>query len=262
MWESDNVRRGSFCQRPSPKEPLRKLPHSFEKSLGKEAIKTMIQAYGYLRVSSIGQGQDDKDGLLRQKLAIEGHAKVNDYEIASWFRDTTSGTNAAESRRAMAEMLELIQQGDVRVVIIERLDRLARDLMVQEAIIENLQRLDTILVSTREPDLCSEEPTRVLMRQILGAIASWERKMIVEKTRLARERMRARGERCEGQKPYGFYEGERETMALMCRLRVDEGMRGYQIAKTLNEAGLKARHGGQWWPMHIHRILKREGLIE
>jgi DNA invertase Pin-like site-specific DNA recombinase len=49
-----------------------------------------------------------------------------------------------------------------------------------------------------EPDLCSDDPTRTLMRQVLGAFFEYERSMIVSKLRSARQRMKARTGRCEG----------------------------------------------------------------
>jgi hypothetical protein len=45
----------------------------------------------------------------------------------------------------------------------------ARDLMVQESIIADLQRKGLTIASVGEPDLCSADPSRILMRQTLGA---------------------------------------------------------------------------------------------
>jgi hypothetical protein len=58
-------------------------------------------------------------------------------------------------------------------------------------------------LSTAEPDLCSSDPTRILMPQILGAVAAYDKAMIVLKLRGARERKRAQRGRCEAAKPYG-----------------------------------------------------------
>src|SRR5215469_1471148 len=101
-----------------------------------------------------------------------------------------------------------------------RLDRLARDLMVQEHIVADCQRRGITLLSTAEPDLCSTDPTRILMRQILGAVAAYDKAMVVLKLRGARERKRAATGRCEGAKPYGELPGEREVLQRMQSLRV------------------------------------------
>ena len=103
-------------------------------------------------------------------------------------------------------MVNLEQNGHgVKTVLIERLERLARDLMVQEAIVRDFQKQGFRLVSTTEgPDLCSDDPTRKLIRQVMGAVAEYDSAMTQLKLRAARDSMSANlGRRCEGQKPYG-----------------------------------------------------------
>jgi hypothetical protein len=46
----------------------------------------------------------------------------------------------------------------------------ARDLMMQESIIADLQRKGLTIASVGEPDLCSADPSRILMRQTLGGV--------------------------------------------------------------------------------------------
>jgi len=57
----------------------------------------------------------------------------------------------------------------VRLVLVESLGRFARDLMIQESILHDLKRNGFELVSVAKPDLCNEDPSRKLMRQIMGA---------------------------------------------------------------------------------------------
>ena len=77
-------------------------------------------------------------------------------------------------------------------MIIEKLDRLARDLMVQETIIADLRKNGFELVSVAEPDLMKNDPTRILVRQMMGAVAQYEKSQIVLKLRGARMRKRAK----------------------------------------------------------------------
>ena len=98
---------------------------------------------------------------------------------------------------------------NVPVVLIEKLDRLARDLMIQETILRDLQRRGVSVVSTMEPDLCSDDPSRKLVRQIMGCYRGVRTSMIVSKLAGARQRMRVRTGSCEGRKPYGERKGER-----------------------------------------------------
>lgn len=114
-----------------------------------------------------------------------------------------SGTKELENRPALQELLLAIESGEVRIVLIEALNRLARDLMVQETILGDLRKRGITVISVAEPDLCSDDPSRKLMRQIFGAIAEYDKAMIVLKLRGARQRMNARTGRCEGSKPFG-----------------------------------------------------------
>ena len=86
--------------------------------------------------------------------------------------------------------MEALASNGTKVVLIEKLDRLARDLMVQETIIAKLRTNEFDLISVTEPDLCVDDPSRKLMRQIFGAFAEYDRVMIVSKLKAARQRKR------------------------------------------------------------------------
>jgi DNA invertase Pin-like site-specific DNA recombinase len=111
------------------------------------------------------------------------------------------------------------------------------------------------LISAYEPDLCQDDPTRKLMRQIMGAIAEYDKSMIVLKLRGARQRMKQRAGKCEGQKSYGHYPGESETLDQIRSLHA-KGMRSSHIASVLNNLGLKSRRGTQWYPAVVARIVR------
>ena len=59
--------------------------------------------------------------------------------------------------------------------------------------------------------------TAVLVRQVLGAIAQFEKANSVAKLAAARKRKREREGRCEGRKPHS--ETKPEVVAIACRLR-------------------------------------------
>jgi hypothetical protein len=91
--------------------------------------------------------------------------------------------------------------------------------MVQEAAIADLRKHGFELISVAEPDLMANDPTRVLMRQLLGAVAQYDKAHIVAKLRGARMRKRAKEGRCEGRKPYGHLDGEDAVINRMLELR-------------------------------------------
>lgn len=214
-----------------------------------------IKAFGYLRVS--GKGQLDGDGFPRQRAAIEAHAKRSGVEIAGWFEERAiCGKTEWDDRPAWSEMIASLN--GTRTIVIERLDRLARDLMVQEHIIADLKRRGIELLSTEEPDLGSEEPSRVLMRQIMGAIAQYDRTMLVRKMAGARQKIRESGRKCEGPKFYGHTPEEMDTLDRMRRIR-NMGWSFQSIAEALNANGIKTRSGGRWSAGTVCKILARGG---
>jgi DNA invertase Pin-like site-specific DNA recombinase len=219
----------------------------------------MTPAYSYIRVSSAGQAGEDRDGLTRQRLAIQCYALKNDYEIVGEYSDAVSGTNDLEDRYGMFQMFEAIRQGEVRSIIIEKLDRLARNLMVQENIVADAVKYRTTICSTAEPDLCSSDPSRIFIRQIFGAVAEYDRAMLVAKLKAARQRARLRDGYCEGRRRYGFYEGEPGIIQRIVTLR-NQGATLADIRDTLRLEQVPTQRGGNWQSSTILAILRREGL--
>lgn len=213
----------------------------------------MTKAHAYLRVS--GKGQIEGDGFPRQLKAIREYAAMHSVQIVKVFREEgVSGTTDSADRPAWSELMTVLHSNGVRTIVIERLDRLARDLMVQETIIADLQKNGFDLVSVAEPDLMATDPTRILVRQMMGAVAQYEKSQIVLKLRGARLRKRAKEGRCEGRKPYGFYDGEAEVIERLKALRAN-GMGFDRIAAQLNAEGLKTRTAKRWHGVVINRIL-------
>jgi Resolvase, N terminal domain len=101
----------------------------------------------------------------------------------------------------------------VRCIIVESPDRFARDLTVQLAGHDFLKKLGISLVPATAPDFFTEDtPTAVLVRQVLGAIAQFEKTSLVAKLKASRDRKKAATGKCEGRKSYA--EAKPETVAL------------------------------------------------
>jgi DNA invertase Pin-like site-specific DNA recombinase len=215
-------------------------------------------AFAYLRVS--GRGQLGGDGFPRQLGAVGLYAAAHGMKIRKVFQEEgISGATELENRPALMELLATIASTEVKVVIIEKLDRLARDLMIQETIIGDLRKRGIELVSVAEPDLCSDDPSRKLVRQIFGAISEYEKSMIVLKLRGARERMRARTGRCEGGKAFGEGRTEKRVVSRILELRAG-GLAVDKIAAALNAEDLKPKYGAKWHGTTVMRVLKRNSL--
>ena len=152
----------------------------------------------------------------------------------------------------------------MKVVIVERADRLARDLMVSEVILDQLARAGAKVLTADGADLSTtaDDPTRTLIRQVLAAVAQFDKTVTVMKLRAARERLRRRGERVEGRKPYGFHPAEQNVLERMKQLRrkpvkaprpsLDD------VAQQLNAEGHCTRYGKAWTRGAVFSVLKRD----
>ena len=215
----------------------------------------MTTAFAYLRVS--GKDQVDGDGFPRQRAAIAAYAKVHNITIKREFLEKAiSGEKELEDRPALSALMTALHANGTKLVLVEKLDRLARHLMVQESIIADLKRNGFEIVSVTEPDLCSDDPSRTLMRQMMGAFAQYEKAMIVAKLRGARQRMKAKTGVCEGRKPFGHTPEEMTVIYRMQELR-GQGLNDVQIADTLTAEGLHPRKAEVWSSAVVGRILER-----
>jgi DNA invertase Pin-like site-specific DNA recombinase len=213
-------------------------------------------AFGYLRVSS--ESQIAGDGLPRQRAAIQAWAMANNVKIVRWFEERgVSGTIDLKNRPALSSLMVALLNDGVRLVVIEKLDRIARDQMIQESIIQTFlkQSFELVSAASGEENLCGNDPGRKLMRTIMGAIAEYDKQMIVLKLRAARERAKAVSPRrtCEGRKPYGFYSEEAAVLQRIVQLQ-REGKTHTQISRLLNDSGQASRSNGQWFAATVRFI--------
>jgi len=221
------------------------------------------QAYSYLRVS--GLGQIEGDGFPRQRESIQRYAKAHGIEIAAEYRDEgVSGTTELAGRKGLAALLDAVESGNIKLVLVERADRVARNAMVSEIILDRFRTAGgTVLEVDAGSDLTTgdDEPTAVLIRQVLAAIAHFDRSVTVLKLRAARDRKRKQEGRCEGRKPFGARPGEQETIVRMRELhrkpKGEKRMGYHRIATVLNREGRQSRSGKPWTATSVERILNR-----
>jgi DNA invertase Pin-like site-specific DNA recombinase len=93
--------------------------------------------------------------------------------------------------------LEQRRVNGVRTILVESPDRFARDLAVQLAGHDYLKNLGVALIPASAPDFFLEDtPTAVLVRQVLGAIAQFDKATLIGKLKAARDRKRAETGKC------------------------------------------------------------------
>jgi DNA invertase Pin-like site-specific DNA recombinase len=210
--------------------------------------RSKVPAIAYLRTSSAANVGTDKDSERRQRAAVEGFARANGYEIECEFYDAAvSGADPVGERPGFLAMLQRIAGNGVGVILVESPDRFARDLAVQLAGHDMLKGLGIDLIPASAPDFFTEDtPTAVLVRQVLGAIAQFEKASLVAKLKAARDRKRARDGKCEGRRSHR--EMNPELVALVKRLhrrnpKTSQRLSLRAIAAELARQGQVNMHG-------------------
>lgn len=168
------------------------------------------QRVGYKRVSTIDQNP------ARQ---LEG------MQIDRAFTDKVSGKNT--DRPQLQEMLEYIREGDT--VVVHSLDRLARNLVDLHDIVKTIinKKASVTFVSENLTFTGDDSPLSVLLLQVLGAFAQFQRMIIRE----------AQREGIAIAKRNGVYKGRKKALSTddvaTILQRISAGDHKTQIARDL-----------------------------
>src|SRR6202048_1313564 len=142
----------------------------------------MIVAYA--RCSTEGQSLDSQLSALR----LAGAEKV--------FSEKQSG--AKTDRRELAKAIASLGEGDV--LLVARLDRLARSTRDLLNVLDAVGKIGAGFRSLADPMIDTTSPHGKLILAVLGALAEFERSMILARTSEGRRRAQDRGVRF-GRKP-------------------------------------------------------------
>lgn len=221
-----------------------------------------LKAVGYVRVSTEGQA-DNGYSIQAQQSAIREAAKRNKLRLVAIAKDE-GVSGGLEERKGLGKALALLESGEASILLLYRLDRLARDLVIQETILQRLSAKGAQVISVTEPDIDGTDPTRVLVRHVLGAIAQYEKAIIKARMLAGKTAKAAKGGYTGGSPPYGTkaeagelrtFDEEQAAIKLARRLR--RGGRSYrEICAALTKAGYRPKRAATWYPMVIKRILE------
>ena len=225
----------------------------------------------YVRVSS--EGQTDGYGPDSQLASIRGWAKANGHKIVAVHQDAVSGTKGLSERPGLSAAIKaLLPPPEATGIVFARMDRLARDLEIQEKILSVIW-LAGGTVFTAEGGLVDQDnpmdPQRKFFRQIQGAMSELDKGNLVKKLRQAREAKAASGKKSVGEYAYGYMgagsgrnrdaverSDEQETVRRIMELR-QAGESYRSIAATLDSEGRKPRRSTQWHAPAIRNIVER-----
>jgi DNA invertase Pin-like site-specific DNA recombinase len=150
------------------------------------------------------------------------------------------------------------------MLIVEKADRLARDLIEGELILREFRRVGVQVIEAEGgTDLTDGDanPTAKLIRQVIGAVAEFEKSALVAKLRAARDRKRRNGGHGVGNYRFGKHPEkpwEAGTLARARELRAS-GRTLREVAAALNGEGQRSRSGRQWTPAMVRDGLASSG---
>lgn len=227
---------------------------------------------GYIRVST--EGQIDAYGKDIQREAILKWAQLNGHTVTHFYEeDAVSGKVDGGERPILRSLIE--QAGAKRFdgVVVFDATRLARRLLVQETLLSYLwgANLRVFTTTAGELDQNDDDPTRIMIRQILGVIAEFEHRTIVNRLQSGRRAKIREGGYAGGVTRYGMtVEGKGREAELVPNMTEADVIRDIltehqqngrgvrEIARLLNAAGIPTKRNKQWTPVQVSRIIKRE----
>jgi DNA invertase Pin-like site-specific DNA recombinase len=230
-----------------------------------------MKVIGYVRVSTDRQAEKGL-GLDVQERTIRAWAKKNGHRLVGVARDAgVSGSSDVAGRFGLLDALNLLRERKVAGLVVARLDRLARDLIVQEQLLAEVKRLDGDTFSTSEGEAAyltddPDDPSRKLIRQVLGAVAEYERAMISLRLRAGRKRKAEQGGFAYGSPPFGYRAkdgglvrdtAEQLVIARMRELEA-EGQTQREISERLNTEGYRTKQGRSWSRVTVGLVLRRQ----
>ena len=232
------------------------------------------RAIGYIRVSTHEQAMSGLS-LESQRKKIEAQAEVSDLELIEIIED--AGQSASSLKRpGMERLLEILDNGEVDMVVIAKLDRLTRSIKDLADLLERLgksRRFDggkgIDLISSGE-SLDTSTATGRLVINIMASVSQWEREIIAERTSQAIQELKAQDKYTGGRADYGYTVDEdgslienpleQEVLALVREKRDREKASWAMIARFLDSQGKKTRTGGKFSRQGIYQMAQKAGI--
>jgi DNA invertase Pin-like site-specific DNA recombinase len=180
-----------------------------------------------MRVSKT-KGQD----TASQKPDLDRWAKGQDGSV-EFFTDKQTGKTM--DRPAFNRMMDAVQAGKVKTIVVWRLDRLGRTAKGLTSLFEDLQARKVNLVSIKD-GLDLSTPAGRMMANVLASVAQYETEVRAERIHAGLEVAKENGVKLGRPKQVGDGKGKRikvtaEQEAIVRRLK-DEGQGVSAIART------------------------------
>ena len=154
-----------------------------------------MNTYGLVRVSTLGQKENTS--LESQSKRINDYCSLYDLSLNEIITETESGGKNVEDRTGLSKLKRLIETGECKTIIVNKVDRLGRSLLQGLLFLKDCEDNDVRVICI-ENGLDSSRPDSKLIINILFSIAENEKETIKSRLKDGRERTFEMGK-----KPYG-----------------------------------------------------------
>jgi site-specific DNA recombinase len=223
------------------------------------------KAVGYTRVSTDDQAAHGF-GLDVQERAVRAFAESQGYDLVEIITDPgVSGATKPAERPGFARVLEMAAADAISVLLVHKVDRLARDIRHAVTTVSELaEQHDVAFRSVAESVIDTSNPMGRTIFAIFAGMAENERHVITERTLGGRIQKASQGGYACGGVPYGYArdkEGglvinEREARVVRRIVRSRKQRRMLkEIAAELNAEGIPSPRGGLWQTSTLSYLL-------
>jgi DNA invertase Pin-like site-specific DNA recombinase len=222
-----------------------------------------LRAVIYTRLSVKDPDGGDHGSLERQEDDCLKYAKDKGYEIAGVYRDEGVSATRGDKRKQFKAILTRLETGTINVVLIWKLDRLARRSTDLDRFLKILEEEEIILYSVADGHEAKPGNSHLSLR-ILTIVAGEESNNIGIRVRRAKlERARLGGHTGGGPRPYGWTSPaklkvvpeERKCILELVR-RFLAGETCHAVARDWNERGITSSTGVRWNSSQLYNILR------
>ena len=202
----------------------------------------------YRRVSTEEQAVSGL-GLDAQRTTLETAITARGWQaVADLVDEGISAKLPPQKRPALAEALTMLRAGHADVLMVAKSDRLCRSV---RDLLDLLDLAEThhFGVVALDSDVDTTTANGRLVTTMVGAVAEWERRIIVERTKSALQAKKASGVRLG--RPVRLPEEVRQHVG---ELR-ESGLSIAKVAETLNHEGATQGNGAPWTRSAVQRVL-------
>jgi len=160
-----------------------------------------IKAVAYCRVSTEEQAREGIS-LDNQQDKVRAYATVKDLDLVEIITD--AGISAKDLKReGLQRVLSMLHSGEAEALIVFKLDRLTRSTKDLLTLVYDVLIPQNIALHSISETLDTTNANGRFFLTMLGAMATWELEIIIERTKDAMRHKKSVGEWC-GRIPYGF----------------------------------------------------------